>query len=450
MSDQTTPLKVTALAASAQLGGTERVLLDFANRAFEQDVALRVLTPRDGPLVTILNKIGVPAEVVEAPEILLRASQREGRLWSLPPALLAMRRWAKQLAAHPFVADAEVFYSVAFKTHVAATLARLHPVLWHLHEFPPARTGWVWRRVAGRAPDSMVAVTDAVAEAWKRDGRVAVVHNGVNLDRFRPRDRTGWIHEQLGIPADHRLIGMPAVFARWKGQLEVLEAFARIADELPDVHLVIVGGSIYDTVAEREYGAELERATGEFLIQTPSGGVWEPLEPGSGEWRVPTSESGEGGSAEGSPASTAEDTGGTGPVPGTRLPRVHMMPFQREIELAYPEFELTVHYSLRPEPFGRVVVESMACGVPIVAADEGGPCEIVGDGIGPRREGGWLAPPRDPASLARILSSALGLPTEVLQSVGAAGRIRAEDHFSARAFSARLAGVLKETAGRGA
>jgi len=57
----TLPLRVTALAASAQLGGTERVLLDFAARAFEHDVVLRVLTPKDGPLIDILNQIGVPA-----------------------------------------------------------------------------------------------------------------------------------------------------------------------------------------------------------------------------------------------------------------------------------------------------------------------------------------------------------------------------------------------------
>ena len=328
MSEQNTPLKVTALAASAQLGGTERVLLDFANRAFEHDVALRVLTPRDGPLVTILNKIGVPAETVPAPERLLRSSQREGGLWSLPPALLSMRGWAKQIANHPFVTDAEVIYTIAFKTHVAGALARLHPVVWHLHEFPPSKTGWVWRMLMGRVPDRMIAVSDAVGEAWGRPGevlyadegqrpgngkretgnvrppgkgkrttagkRIVVVRNGVNLDRFQPRERTGWIHEELGIPREHRIIGMPAVFARWKGQLEVLEAFAQIADEFPDVHLVIVGGSIYDTVAERQYGEQLELATGEWDITTSSGGKWETVEPGSGEWRVPSESPDEG------------------------------------------------------------------------------------------------------------------------------------------------------------
>ncbi len=467
---ETKPLVVTAIAASAQLGGTERVLLDFANRAFEHEIALRVLTPRDGPLVRILNKIGVPAEVVPASQAMLAGSQREGSLWSLPPAILALMGWSRKLKGHPFVQEAEVIYTVAFKTHFAAALARLHPVVWHLHEFPPAMTGKMWQVLARRVPDGMIAVSEAIGEAWREGGNgergtgngtteegrwerwrgrwgraepppVTVVRNGVNLDRFKPRERSGWIHEQLGIPPQHRLIGMPAVLARWKGQLEVIDAFSQICEEFPDTHLVFVGGNIYDTVHEREYGEELLNATGEW-------GLARGTALGSGEWG-PISE------ITSSASEVAErwrDLGKRDPdaerVPevAARLQRVHMFPFQQEIELTYPEFELVVHYSTRPEPFGRVVLEAMACGVPIIAAGEGGPLEIVGEGIGPRREAGWLAEPRNPEELARILGSALSLPTEVLRSVGACGRRRAEDHFSSRQFAAGVAGVLREVA----
>ena len=391
---------VTAVTAAAQLGGTERVLLDFANVAFEHDIALRVLTPCDGPLVEILNKVGVEAQVVEASRRLLRGSQQPGSLASIPGALVGLHSWSRKLLCHPFMQGADVVYSVAFKPDIALGLRRVHPMLWHIHEFPPKTTGRLWRMLARRLPDAIVANSTVVGEAWAENGgtdfenRLTVVRNGVNLDRFRPRDRTGWIHRELHVPAESRLIGMPAVFAKWKGQFEVIGAFELIKDDFPDTHLVLVGGSIYDTVAEERYGwdlkARVERATG------PK--------------------------------------------------RIHVQPFQREIELAYPEFDLTVHYSLRPEPFGRVITEAMACGVPVIAAAEGGPVDILGEGIGPRREAGWLAEPRDPEELARQLRSALSLPTEVLASVGGAGRRRAEDHFSARRFGKELAGVLREVA----
>jgi glycosyltransferase involved in cell wall biosynthesis len=432
------------------------VLLDFAARAFEYDIALRVLTPRDGPLVGILNEIGVPTEVVPASAAMLSGSQRPGRLWSAPASLAGLAAWARRLDRHPFMREGEAFYSVGFKPHLALAFIRRHPVVWHLHEYPPAMTGAAWRALSRMAPDAMIANSRATAAAWRagatsngqrateRSGdrgtshvaRCTVVPNGVDLDRFCPRPRTHWIHDRLGLPHDQRLIGMPAVFARWKGQLAVIDAFAQIAAHLPDVHLVFVGGSIYDTVAERKYATELHEA-----VQRATG---------NGQ-------------------------------------RIHVLPFQSKIEHAYPEFDLVAHYSLRPEPFGRVILEAMASGVPVVAAGEGGPVEILGKAAksvqratyngqrtdvgesvqratynvqrtdvgesvqratynGQRTDVGWLAPPRDAAALAGVLREALELSREQLCSLGEAGRRRAEDHFSARHFAQAVADVIRHVA----
>jgi glycosyltransferase involved in cell wall biosynthesis len=416
------PLAVTALTGSAELGGAERVLLDFANRAFESDVALRVLTPMDGPLVGILNKIGIPAEVLAPPAPLANAFRRGA--WLHPTAMFGMARWSRHLRRHPFLTTADVAYTIAYRAHLAAALAGVRPLVWHLHSFPPSTGRRFWLAGARRRPEALVTNSRAVADAWSvalrgdtEGDRLHIIHNGVNLDRFRPRERTGWIHERLGLRSGQRLIGMPSVFARWKGHLEVLEAFEEIAAEFPDVHLVIVGGSIYRTQEEHQFGQELKRVTGEFRVVS-SGAI---------------------------PAVDTADADRAEDLPSDH-PRVHMLPFQREVELAYAEFDLTVHYSIRPEPFGRVVLESMACGIPVVAAAEGGPLEILGDGIGARREAGWLAEPRDPSDLARILRSALRLPTAVLRSIGDAGRVRAEDQFSSRTFASRLASVLRNAA----
>jgi glycosyltransferase involved in cell wall biosynthesis len=395
---------VTALAVSAQLGGTERVLLDFAARAFEWDVALRVITPRDGPLIPILNDLGVPAVVAPASRAMLRGSQRAGALGTLPTALLALRRWARGLARHPFVSDAQVLYSVGFKTHAATLLLPSAPrtahraVVWHLHEFPPAGTGRLWTLLARRTPDALIANSRAVATAWggseplnRSTAQPLVVPNGVDLDRFYPRPRTFWIHDRLGIPRDDRLLGMPAVLARWKGQLEVLAAFAQMADQFPEVHLVVVGGNIYDTAAETTFERELRHA----LARYRAGG----------------------------------------------LANVHLLPFQPKVELVYPELDAAVHYSTRPEAFGRVVLEAMACGVPVVAAAEGGPREIL-------TEGGWLVPPRNPPALAAALVAALRLSSADLMQVGRQGRVRAEDQFSARKFAKGVAEALWEVVKR--
>ena len=45
------------------------------------------------------------------------------------------------------------------------------------------------------------------------------------------------------------------------------------------------------------------------------------------------------------------------------------------------KLDVLVHASTVPEPFGQVVLEGMAAGLPVVAARAGGPAELITDGI---------------------------------------------------------------------
>lgn len=60
--------------------------------------------------------------------------------------------------------------------------------------------------------------------------------------------------------------------------------------------------------------------------------------------------------------------------------------------------DVVVHASTRPEPFGQVVIEAMALGRPVIAADAGGPAEVVTDG-----HDGLLVPPGDVEALASAM-----------------------------------------------
>jgi glycosyltransferase involved in cell wall biosynthesis len=75
--------------------------------------------------------------------------------------------------------------------------------------------------------------------------------------------------------------------------------------------------------------------------------------------------------------------------------RVHFVPFQSNVAAALSDLEVLIHASLRPEPFGRVIIEAMAMRKPVIASKAGGPLEIVDDGIN-----GFLVPPGDDAELA--------------------------------------------------
>jgi glycosyltransferase involved in cell wall biosynthesis len=54
--------------------------------------------------------------------------------------------------------------------------------------------------------------------------------------------------------------------------------------------------------------------------------------------------------------------------------------YRADVEALYAAVDIFVHASIEPEPFGMVVAEAMAAGKAVIAADAGGPHEIILDG----------------------------------------------------------------------
>ena len=87
-----------------------------------------------------------------------------------------------------------------------------------------------------------------------------------------------------------------------------------------------------------------------------------------------------------------------------------------------------------------VMLEALACGVPVVAADVGGIPETVRDG-----ETGLLTPPADPPALARTLALVLG-DAELGARLGGAGREHAEREHDLARQAARYGDLYRELA----
>jgi glycosyltransferase involved in cell wall biosynthesis len=89
--------------------------------------------------------------------------------------------------------------------------------------------------------------------------------------------------------------------------------------------------------------------------------------------------------------------------------------FQEDVAAELARLDVLVHASTTPEPFGSVIVEGMAAGLPVVATAAGGPLEIVEP-----EQSGLLVPPGDVAALSHALRR-LAADRSLRERLGARG-----------------------------
>jgi glycosyltransferase involved in cell wall biosynthesis len=281
-------------------------------------------------------------------------------------------------------AIAVIHLNNGFENHEAnlAAYVTRRPVVVHAHG--PCGSARITRYLASRGP-TCIAISEVVARSLYAAGvphdRVHVLPNPLTLDPL-PLDSTTRHNARraLGIPPHTRLMGIVGRIVEWKGQREFLKAAAIALARDPHLGAVIVGDV---TDAMDAYGDEVRRLTGELGITDR---VW--------------------------------FTG--------------FLPDPREV---FALVDVVVHSSILPEPFGLVITEAMALGIPVVAANAGGPVEIITDGVD-----GFLVNPRDPDAVAARVSALFADP-DLYRAIGAAGRGTALARFSPSAYVERLASI---------
>jgi glycosyltransferase involved in cell wall biosynthesis len=267
---------------------------------------------------------------------------------------------------------------------IAAALGGL-PVI--VHEKGLRRLGPV-ERFWSRWVDTCVGMTDQVTEHVRVRGararRFLTIYDGIDCERFAPGGGDA-VRRELGVPAGAPLVGIVGNLQRWKGQLLVAEAVAKARARHPELRCLIVGGVHR---AGEAYAAELRARIAGWGLQD----------------------------------------------------HVILTGARRDVAACMDAMDVVIHSSIRPEPFGRVLIEAMALGRPLIAPREGGPREIVVDG-----ETGLLVEPRDPGALAEAIDRLIADP-ELRRAMGRAGRARIDRVFDirhhVRAFEAVFDGIL--------
>jgi len=118
--------------------------------------------------------------------------------------------------------------------------------------------------------------------------------------------------------------------------------------------------------------------------------------------------------------------------------RVHFLGFQSKVTPFLQAMDVVVHCSVAAEPFGRVIVEAMMAGTPVVATRGGGVDEIITDGVD-----GFLVPPADPAALA-LATGRIMQDSAIAYKLSEAGLKSATERFCMEKTVGRMHQLLKD------
>jgi glycosyltransferase involved in cell wall biosynthesis len=207
----------------------------------------------------------------------------------------------------------------------------------------------------------------------------AVVHNAINLDDFSIDVDVSQVRNEFGWTDCESLVGVVGRLDWWKGHDYFLEAMAEVVQQMPTVKGLIVGAP-ENSPLNLEYYRKLQAATKSLGLED----------------------------------------------------KVIFTGFREDIPCLMAAMDVVVLSSSSPEPFGRVVIEGMAAGKPVVATPAGGVLDIIENGVN-----GLLVPPKDSKAMAAAILRLLSDPERSGQ-MGQEARRRVEEAFTVQSHVAAI------------
>lgn len=229
-------------------------------------------------------------------------------------------------------------------------------------------------------------VKSSMAEAGIPEAQMQTIVNPVLPDAV-PNGARDRVCKKYHLDIDALIFGIFGRVVEWKGQLEFLRATEHILKAVPQARALIIGDA---SDGDDHYLRELHQFVAERGI--------------------------------------AEKVIFTGYV--------------ADVAELYAAMDVVVHTSIEPEPFGLVITEAMAYGVPVVASTLGAPREIIHDGVD-----GYLVHPADTDKLA---STVIDLLTndELRKRMGMLAKQEVTTRYDAHAFARSFEKVYLEVLGR--
>ena len=316
---------------TSKVSGAEHTLLDLL-RGLPPEVEPVVTSP-SGRLSEEVKALGVPHAPLRECELSLKLDPR-----GTPRALFQLLAAGREAGRVARSVGARFVHAFSVRAALGCGLGSDVRMVAHAHDAlgrgPASRSV---AEVLSRRSRLILAASGYVADrlpAGRGRAPVAVVDNPVDAEKFDPSDASGTLARmELGIPDDAYVLAVIAQITPWKGQDTAMRVLAGLRDRGLDAHLLVVGSPVFTETLTRHDNVAFRRSL-EQLRNTL----------------------------------------------GLEC-RAHFLGERDDIPALLAATDLTLVPSWE-EPFGRVVVESMAMKVPVLATSNGGPPSILSDGGG--------------------------------------------------------------------
>ncbi len=376
-------MRILFVQSQTEIGGAETALLALTRSLSRENVqpVVALLGFGRGPLGDQLRAQGVT--VVNVPAARFRHLAAAARTIRAIARLIRDERITAVVAngGHPLLF-----------ARPAALLAQV-PCIWWVHGCEPndsLRGDFNTWAVSLLGADRFVANSAFTAKSLIRmfpeATSVDVVPPGIHLAACRPRRSRQACRAALGIAADAFAVGIFGRLQPWKGQDVFLKAAAALKRNRQGCRLLVVGGAQFGL--DPEYPVKLRRLSADFGL--------------NGD--------------------------------------VLFLGHREDVPDLMNSCDVVVHASIAPEPWGLVLAEAMAAGVPVIATRHGGPLEMIEDGVT-----GMFYSPGDAAGLSVALGTLWSDPP-LRRRLGRAAQTYAEKAFSAEFTAKKFAAIFENVA----
>lgn len=205
--------------------------------------------------------------------------------------------------------------------------------------------------------DAVICISEAVRNNMRERGadfgNLVVIYNGLDPKSMKIVTQPELLRATYGIGPETVVIGMLGNIKAWKGQDTLIRAMDKVRRSVPEVCCIFVGDT---SPSDLEYGQSLHLLVDSLGLDK----------------------------------------------------QIVFAGFQRNVGDFLMMCDVMVHASVLPEPFGRVILEAMACRKPVIGARAGAIPEILEEG-----QTGLTFPPGDAECLAENIVSLIADRTRI-------------------------------------